>query len=488
MDVTPSSGHGAVRVVTLFPLARGTAPSPVHGGPADRWSAVSDSVTAVDAAALVPALRRQPDATAACYRITVGDHPVALVVDVQGLADDLESVILAAKDLFDPDVPLRHGDGDLFAANEVAAAPKTESYPHQIVLLPPASRTLHSASLDGAALDFDDALRQLMFKDTDIRYDPAGAPVATPADTAAGRPMRLAVWDTMTVVEGLGTVRDAAFAEGRLRQLVDVNAQVLAARTDAAGVRTELLRTIQAQADSDAANPSEGMAQRLAKLRELRRRLVHDVSVLLSGLAVQGGRPVVSYHRSLVSETGIQDEVAATDALLSDLVRISELDQQTGLLKESHAQARRQTDLLDTSRAIRLLGTVFATVSLTLGAAGVVAALAAVPAGRNTWAAGVPRSAVWGSGITLTALLLGVGLALLAPLDPTRRSRRAATAAATTAAGGAVVAALVLWRAEGTSVTRIAFAGFVAALLVVAAAVTAAVDFERKAPARRATA
>ena len=427
---------------------------------------------------LVPALAAHPGATATCYLVELAGRQVAFVVDVQGIDDELEAVIAVTKDLFDPDVPLQQDSQDLLDARALTQAPKTHSYPHQIVLLPAQSATLHAASLSGEPLDLEQALRQLVFKDTDIRYDPEHAPVSRPGDTAAGRPMHVVVWDTMTVVEGLEAVRDSAFAENRLAAMVEVNAQVLAARTETARIRDQLLSTVETQTGTSASRDT--MVGRLEKLREVRRRLVRDVSVLLSGLAVEGGRPLVSYHRCLVTETGIRDEVQATEMLLSELVRISELDRQTGLLEDARAQARRQADLLDTSRAIRLLGTVFATVSLLLGAAGVVAAFAAIPSGDDTWVGGVPRGFVWGAAIGLSALTLGVVLAVVARLRPPSWFRPWTAAGSAAAAGVAVLSALALWRGESQGVVRLAFAAFVGALIVAVVAVTAAVDFDRK--------
>jgi hypothetical protein len=464
----------SAEIVTIYPVRCDPLRTiPVEG---PTWAPVLSEAIDLEASDLVDALAHSDTASARCQLASVNGSACAVVLTVAHVSDEFAGVVTICNQLFDPKVRRTQQDQDLldFGGKELLRLggfgtdahlqwlPVDVSYPHQLVFLHSGSATLHGAHLGTERLTPDAALAQLVFKELEIRYDPTLAPPTRPPDLAQPGGFDVRVWSTMTIVEGAETL-PRQLPTRRPEQMIAANLQLLYARSEAVSIREAVLVRVSSPSDPDDDDS-------LVTLRDMRHRLLGQVAVLVSGIAVTGGRPLQSYYETLLVETDIKSVVAPTETFLGELIRIAEIDRE---YRQSKAQAeqlelsvrlasqqtqllRTNTDLLRTSNTIRNIGIVIAAITAVIGTTALVSGLATIPASsENEWVHGVQRALVWAIGVTIAGAAAGFLIALVFQRSVGSRSGRrqdqrglpGLLVGLVLSVYGLTVAALVLWGA-----------------------------------------
>jgi hypothetical protein len=349
----------------------------------------------------------------------------------------------------------------------------------------------------GLSDDQERLLRQLVFKDTDITYRAALAPVSVPADINGPDLQSVFVWDTNTVVEGLDGY--PALEKPRILGFALSNCQIVGAiaRCEAIRLRTvtELVRDRPPEAISadQLRDTTESLVRTIASLRQ---DLDLGVEMHLLSAGIAGGRPLRQYHESIAAESDLPHLLKITRHLLNQLLGALRTDQELRGLQEARETAEKQLriaeatqGLLDQTDAFKAATVIFASVAAVLGLAGLFAQAMAIPAAQqDTLLRSVPGGLVFTLVTVAVAVTLGLALRFAAKRAPrstrARRWTRRLRWAAVLATGVAVAAALAVVLGHGPA--------NVAVTLVTAATVGAltavfciALEFDFEAPQDR---
>lgn len=372
-----------------------------------------------------------------------------LMVDLQVLAD-APGLILAERDAFDPAGVIRIGDSGILTAALGGVARRSDddvrlsALRRQILFLPAqAGRAWFGADPERLEADQARLLRQFMFKDTEIFYRPALAPVRVPPDMNGPDAQLVFVWDCNTVIAGLDAYPQLTGV--RMLGVTMSNCQALGALQRCMEIRDEaVLATVW---EPDAAAP-EGSARqpdaaldvearraalegRLRRARKLERDLNVGVEMHMLATAVAGGRPLHRYHQAVVEESPLPPTLAVTQQLLSQLAEASQVDKDLLDVAEARQSAQKQLTiaesthgLLRQTQAFKTASLVVATIAIVLSIAGLFTSAAAVPADQGSTLLGSPeRSVLFVVSALAGAVLFGAALRQASLLTLTRRWR-----------------------------------------------------------------
>jgi hypothetical protein len=355
---------------------------------------------------------------------------------------DLAGMVVAERDAYDPAVRLTlRGEDILAAARDGEGTATTTDRRRQILVLEPGPGTVFGT--DPAALSpaQERTLRQLMFKDTDVGFRAAMAPVEVPLDLNGPDQQSIFVWDTNTVAEGL---TNYPFLAGiRLIGMVLSNCQVLGALQRCHDIRAAALRDVDAEPRGGSADPGGGSArsveeyrtsleQRLRRIGGLQRDLNLAVEMYALGAAVLGGRPLHRYHEAVVRGSPLPHLLAVTRHLLDQLLGGVKIDQELLDVQEARETAHQQLaiarstqGLLDQSEAFKAASIVFAAIAVIISLAGLFTAAAAIPERQTeTMLGSAPGSVIFVLAAAVSAALLGVGLHAASKITLTTRRQR----------------------------------------------------------------
>jgi hypothetical protein len=362
-----------------------------------------------------------------------------LLVDLS-LSADSAGLILAEKDAFDPSLSLSLDDLDLLAAavdGELDGRRLTDQR-RQVLLLEAAQSGARMFAGDPAALSPEQKrlLRQLMFKDVDIEYRPAMAPVRAPIDMNGPDLQSIFVWDANTVAEGLDSY--PRLVEARVLGVVMSNCQVLGASKRCEEIRQQAIRTVDTVSSRGLSSslPVElrrsHVEARLLQIGALQQDLSVGVEMHVMATAVAGGRPLLRYHEALVNESVLPQTLAVTRHLLAQLRASIEIERNLLEVQETRESAREQIaiasatkGLLDQSEAFKAASLIFVTVAVVISLAGLFATVAAIPRRQaETMLGSTAGSLLFVVLAVVTATVLGVALRRAAAAKVGRGGRR----------------------------------------------------------------
>jgi hypothetical protein len=325
---------------------------------------------------------------------------------------DLPGLILAERDAFDPALTLQIGGQPLVeAAGATGMRPANDR--HQLLFLAGVQRPLFPVGGDRGR-----ELRQLLFKDVDITYRADYAPVSTPPDINGPDRQSVHVWATNTLVEGF----DAYGELGRLRTLglVQSNCQVLAATARCRQVRALAMRELgTGDLLGEAAEELRDLAEeRIRRLGRLRHALTVGVEMHARSAAVAGGRPLLSYHAAVVSESELPALLDVTQHLLGQVSGAVAAEEELRQVQESRETAAKMLSiaesvrgLLDQSEALKSASLVFASIAVVIGLAGLFGQAAAIPRGQDdTLFGSLAASLLFVAVVVIAAAVLGFTL------------------------------------------------------------------------------
>jgi len=273
-------------------------------------------------------------------------------------------------------------------------------------------------------------LRQLLFKDTDIAYRPAWAPVSMPPDINGPEGTLVAVWATSTVVSGYD-------------RLLPKRVEEMTERLSEAVIALEACNGVLGEAEAEIAGEPDWSSHADA-LRRLQYRYTFAVERHLPRMGAKGGRPVESYYEAAAHELGLVDRAATTRAVIDRLAEAARAER----------DRREIVAALSRARDARITAVAAGTLGALLAAAGLFATLATIPSG-GTLLGTAYRSAALAEVLVVGAGGIGVLLALAAlhrqqpGASPARQSSRRWLLGAAVAA--AVAALLLVVAASGVS-------------------------------------
>jgi hypothetical protein len=242
-------------------------------------------------------------------------------------------------------------------------------------------------------------LRQLLFKDTDIAYRPAWAPVSMPPDINGPEGTLVAVWATNTVVSGYD-------------QLLPTRVKGLTDRLSESVIALEACNAVLSEADAEITGLGEAEAEIAGEpdwsshadaLRRLQYRYTFAVERHLPNMGATGGRPMESYYEAAARELGLIDRARTTKAVIDRLAEAARAERGR---HEIVAALRR-------ARGARITAVVAGTLGALLAAAGLFATLATIPS-NHTLLHTAYRSAALAELLVVGAGGIGVLLALAA--------------------------------------------------------------------------
>jgi hypothetical protein len=406
-----------------------------------------------------------------------------LLVDLN-ICTTITGVILAEKDAFDPNVQLFLAERDILSAATEAAPNSREltDRRRQILFLPGGADRSGFFGNDPSKLSGrqERVLRQLMFKDVDIEYRPAMAPVGVPVDMNGPDRQSVFVWDSNTVAEGLDSYPH--LADLRTLGMVMSNCQVLGALHRCHEIREDTI------AESDREPPRgampieayrEHVEERLRRIGQLQSEVSLGVEAHVLATGVAGGRPLRRYHESVVAESSLPHLLSMTQHLLAAVGDAVRVEQELLAVQEARQAAQKQISiakatkgLLDQSEDFKAATLIFAAVAVVIGLAGLFASAAAMPKTQSdTLLRSTPGSLLFVISAVVCAAALGVGLRWASRVTLDRRWRRwtrIVRGASLVVLVGAVLSALLLAvSAPGKSTLPV----LVGVLIAVAAAV-----------------
>lgn len=411
--------------------------------------------------------------TVRTYFFGVPHSGAVLVTDFDFLGG-LDECILAERDAFDPTVPKALGeDGLLTAASRTLALPAGEwrlrfgQDKHQFLVLGDLS-AVFSLDPGAAGLDLDAvdnaALRQLMFKDTDVQYRVDQSPISFPLDANGPVDMMVALWATNTVLAGFDAYGE--LGRRRLQEMVESAAQIVAAITRTREIRADALTLLEdldlaTRSDLEAASPVQpGTEVRRAQLVDTAQRLSRlelDLSfgadILRGPSLVWGGRPLERYQAALRHEMLFDDTVDLTAHLVRRLASIVDSQRAVSDVDLAREAAERQSEqlrasaeliavtnsLLDKTEFARAAATVVSVALAVVSVGSLFGSLASIPA-AGSWLSPAVRNVAIAFAIVMFAALFGYGLHRASQRTLTERgavlARRLAVPAAVVAIGG----------------------------------------------------
>jgi hypothetical protein len=234
-------------------------------------------------------------------------------------------------------------------------------------------------------------LRQLLFKDTDIAYRPAWAPISMPPDINGPEGTLVAVWATNTVVGGYDRVLPKR-VEGMTERL----SEAVIALEACNGVLGEAEAQIAGEGDGDWSSQADA-------LRSLQIRYTFAVERHLPHMGATGGRPIESYYQAVAHELGLVDRAATTRAVIDRLAEAARAER----------DRRDIVAALSRARDARITAVVAGTLGALLAAAGLFATLATIPS-NHTLLHTAYRSAALAEVLVVGASGVGILLALAA--------------------------------------------------------------------------
>lgn len=272
-------------------------------------------------------------------------------------------------------------------------------------------------------------LRQLLFKDTDISYRPAWAPVSMPPDINGPEGTLVAVWATSTVVSGYD-------------RLLPKRVEEMTERLSEAVIALEACNGVLGEAEAEIAVEQPDWSSHADALRRLQYRYTFAVERHLPSMGAKGGRPVESYYEAAARELGLVDRAATTRRVIDRLAEVARAER----------DRREILAALSRARDARITAVVAGTLGALLAAAGLFATLATIPS-QGTLLGTAYRSAALAEVLVVGAGGIGVLLALAAlrrrqPGAPPARSLPG-TWLLGAAVAGAVAAILLLVAASG---------------------------------------
>ncbi len=232
-------------------------------------------------------------------------------------------------------------------------------------------------------------LRQLLYKDTDIAYRPAWAPVSMPPDINGPEGTLVAVWATSTVVSGYD-------------RLLPKRVEEMTERLSEAVIALEACNGVLAEAEAEIAGEPDWSSHADA-LRRLQYRYTFAVERHLPHMGAKGGRPIESYYEAAAQELGLVDRAATTRAVIDRLAEAARAER----------DRREIVAALSRARDARITAIVAGTLGALLAAGGLFATLAAIPS-QGTLFRTAYRSAALAEVLVVGAGGIGVFFALAA--------------------------------------------------------------------------
>jgi hypothetical protein len=232
-------------------------------------------------------------------------------------------------------------------------------------------------------------LRQLLFKDTDIAYRPAWAPVSMPPDINGPEGTLVAVWASNTVVSGYD-------------RLLPKRVEEMTERLSEAVIALEACNGVLAKAEAEIAGEPDWSSHADA-LRRLQYLYTFAVERHLPHMGAKGGRPIESYYQAVAHELGLADRAATTRAVIDRLAEAARAER----------DRREIVTALSRARDARITAVAAGTLGALLAAAGLFATLATIPSG-HTLLHTAYRSAALAELLVVGAGGIGVLLALAA--------------------------------------------------------------------------
>jgi hypothetical protein len=234
-------------------------------------------------------------------------------------------------------------------------------------------------------------LRQLLFKDTDIAYRPAWAPISMPPDINGPEGTLVAVWATNTVVGGYDLVLPKR-VEGMTERLSE------------AVIALEACNGVLGEAEAQIAGEGGGdWSSQADALRSLQFLYTFAVERHLPHMGARGGRPIESYYQAVAHEMGLVDRAATTRAVIDRLAEAARAE------RDRHEIVA----ALSRARDARITAVVAGTLGALLAAAGLFATLATIPS-NHTLLHTAYRSAALAEVLVVGAGGVGILLALAA--------------------------------------------------------------------------
>lgn len=276
-------------------------------------------------------------------------------------------------------------------------------------------------------------LRQLLFKDTDIPYRPAWAPVSMPPDINGPEGTLVAVWATSTVVSGYD-------------RLLPNRVEEMTERLSEAVIALEACNGVLGEAEAELAGEPDWSSHADA-LRRLQSRYTFAVERHLPHMGARGGRPIESYYEAAAQELGLAERAATTRTVIDRLA----------VAAQAERDRREIIAALSRARDARVTAVAAGTLGALLAAAGLFATLAAIPS-QGTLLRTAYRSASLAEVLVIGAGGIGVLLALAAlhrrqpgaspaPSLP----RRLVAGASVAVAVAAVLLVMAAWGAPGNT-------------------------------------
>jgi hypothetical protein len=300
-------------------------------------------------------------------------------------ASDERGIILALKDLYDPDVTIFLDDAPLseFFSEPLGLGDSAAVFGHRALVIDMHDSRQH---LDASK---DRVIPQLLFKDFDIEYDLSQTGAELPEDLNAPVDNEIYVWAGQTLIWRANAELRRRFS----RELIAVTASAVAAQE-----RTEsLLESIR-----DLRQKHEAPEKALVKIADLQRELEHFVQAPLQTLASSLGRPMARYLQAQVRQMNMDSRVEELADLLAQAQRTAELELK---LKERAAAEQAAEAAAD----VRTIVTIFAVVSVLLNISGMMIAGISIPTISDA------RFPSLTSTVAVVALM-GLGVAALAVL------------------------------------------------------------------------
>jgi hypothetical protein len=241
-------------------------------------------------------------------------------------------------------------------------------------------------------------LRQLLFKDTDIAYRPAWAPVSMPSDINGPEGTMVAVWATNTVVTGYDRLLPT-----RVKEMTERLSEAVIALEACNGVLSEADAEMAGLGGAEAEIAGQELAAHADALRHLQYRYTFAVERHLPHMGAKGGAPIESYYEAAAHELGLVDRAATTRAVIDRLAEAARAER----------DRREIVAALTRARDARITAVVAGTLGALLAAAGLFATLATIPSG-HTLLHTAYRSAALAELLVVGAGGIGVLLALAA--------------------------------------------------------------------------
>jgi hypothetical protein len=235
-------------------------------------------------------------------------------------------------------------------------------------------------------------LRQLLFKDTDIAYRPAWAPVSMPPDINGPEGTLVAVWATSTVVSGYDRLLPK-----RVEEMTERLSEAVIALEACNGVLRE------ADAEIEKIESEPDWSSHADALRRLQYRYTFAVERHLPRMGAAGGRPIESYYEAAAHELGLVDRAATTRAVIDRLAEAARAER----------DRREIVAALSRARDARITAVVAGTLGALLAAVGLFATLATIPS-KDTLLGTTYRSAALAEVLVIGAGGIGLLLALAA--------------------------------------------------------------------------